>query len=367
MSRISLSFFASRTITWYMARLFLTRSAAVLAALAIILMALDLLGETGDILAYPGNGDAQLWYYVSLRLPQIVARFLPFSVLLGTLITLAGLNQNSEVISMKAAGISAHQILAPLVATSVAISGLSFWFSDHVVARATAVLTAWQNADYGPVPQSRGGVDNVWVRAAEDLIHADHVAGRGANTVLTGISYYDRTGDRLVTVATAKRARFTPAGWQVDEVRRFDVASGKVTLLPHMTFTARVTPDRFTLATVDPDGLSFRSLYEAINALRAAGRPVASLETVLWHKIAGALSVVLMPLLAGVAGFGLARSGALFIRAVIGMALGFAYFVADNFALAMGNIGAYPPLLAAWAPFFLFLLIGEAVLIRTEE
>jgi len=363
----SVSFFASKTVSWYMARLFVIRSAAVLGALVLVLMALDLLGETGDILAHPGNGDAQLWYYVSLRLPQLVSRFLPFAVLLGTLITLAGLNQNSEIISMKAAGISAHQILAPLVAASVAIAGLSFWFNDHVVARATAVLTAWQDAEYGPVPPSRGTATNVWVRAAEDLIHADAVTGRGNTTVLTGISYYDRTGDRLATVATAKKARFTPAGWQVENVRRFDVATGKVTVIPRMTFSARVTPERFTLATINPDGLSFLSLYEAIEALRAAGRPVSSLETVLWHKIAGALSVVLMPLLAGVAGFGLARSGALFVRAVLGMALGFAYFVADNFALAMGNIGAYPPLLAAWAPFFLFLLIGEAVLIRTEE
>lgn len=74
-----------------------------------------------------------------------------------------------------------------------------------------------------------------------------------------------------------------------------------------------------------------------------------------------------MPILGAVAGFGIARSGQLFVRAVIGMALGFAYFVADNFALAMGNLGAYPPFLAAWAPFLLFLLIGEAVLFRTEE
>ena len=29
------------------------------------------------------------------------------------------------------------------------------------------------------------------------------------------------------------------------------------------------------------------------------------------------------------------------------------------FALAMGNLGAYPPMLAAWSPFFLFLLIGD--------
>jgi lipopolysaccharide export system permease protein len=74
-----------------------------------------------------------------------------------------------------------------------------------------------------------------------------------------------------------------------------------------------------------------------------------------------------MPLLAASAAFGLARSGRVLLRAVIGMALGFSYFLADNLSLALGNTGAYPPFLAAWAPFFLFLLIGEFVLVRQEE
>ena len=51
-----------------------------------------------------------------------------------------------------------------------------------------------------------------------------------------------------------------------------------------------------------------------------------------------------MPLLAAVAAFGLARSGQVLLRAAIGMALGFAYFVVDNLSLALGNVGAYPPL-----------------------
>jgi len=76
---------------------------------------------------------------------------------------------------------------------------------------------------------------------------------------------------------------------------------------------------------------------------------------------------VLMPLLGAVAAFGLARTGQLFVRAVIGMELGFTYFVVDNAALAMGNFGGYPPLIAAWTPFLLFALVGEMVLIRTEE
>ena len=98
-----------------------------------------------------------------------------------------------------------------------------------------------------------------------------------------------------------------------------------------------------------------------------AGLATAEARAGLWHKISGPMSSVLMPLLAAVAAFGLARSGQVLFRAVLGMALGFAYFLADNFSLAMGNVGAYPPIIAAWAPFFLFLLIGETVLIRSEE
>jgi lipopolysaccharide export system permease protein len=134
-----------------------------------------------------------------------------------------------------------------------------------------------------------------------------------------------------------------------------------------MPALAGVTPAQLTLAKVDPTELSYWTLKARIAELEAAGRPVDEAKAGLAHKLSSPLSTVLMPLLAAVAAFGLARSGQVLVRAAIGMALGFAYFVADNFSLAMGNAGAYPPLVAAWAPFFLFLLIGEAVLVRTEE
>ena len=69
---INLKFFPSRQLAFYMVRLFLTRSLAVLVALVLILMTLDLLGESGKILAVPGNGDAELWHYVALRMPLLV-------------------------------------------------------------------------------------------------------------------------------------------------------------------------------------------------------------------------------------------------------------------------------------------------------
>lgn len=364
---MNIRFLASRTITFYMARIFLVRFASVLAALVIILLALDLLGESGNILAYPGNGEPEIWRYASLRAPQIVARFLPFSALLATLITLATLNQHSEIIAMKAAGVSAHQILAPLVLASIGVAALSFWFNDHVVARGTAVLNAWQAVDYGPVSVDRGIKTNVWVRDGDDLIHADSVIGRRERTVLRGVTVYDRRGGELSRIVQGVSATRSPEGWIMRDATQFSLASGREETLSRFVMGKDATPDRFTLSSVDPDELSFGALLKAIHDLKAAGRPTESLESGLWHKLSGPMSAILMPLLAGVAAFGIARSGQLFIRAVIGMALGFLYFVADNFALAMGNIGAYPPMLAAWAPFALFLLIGEMVLIRTEE
>ncbi len=364
---LNLDFFPSRRIAFYMAKLFVLRSLAVLAALVVVLQTLDLLGESGKILRVAGNGDAQLWQYVGLRIPQLVARFLPFSVLLGTLITLATLNQNSEIVSMKAAGISAHQIIAPLVLASLGIAGIAFVFQETVVTRATARLASWQAVEYGPIPRESGVANNVWVRHEDDLIFARVVSGRGPGTRLRGIKIYDRTGGTLETVIEAQAARPAADGWLLEGATVFDVATTTEKPGTSLVVGRGVDPTQFTLANVDPDEQDFTQLKDSIEQMKAAGRPTGPLEAGLWHKFSGPLSAVLMPLLAAVAAFGLARSGQLFLRAVIGMALGFAYFVADNFALAMGNFGAYPPLLAAWAPFMLFLLIGETVLIRTEE
>ena len=147
-----------------------------------------------------------------------------------------------------------------------------------------------------------------------------------------------------------------------------DQGSAQATDLAEPIVVARgITLDQIALKRVDADTEAIGQLARSIAALDAAGRRTAELKGKWWHKIAGPLSAILMPLLGAVAGFGLARSGHLLARAIIGMALGFAFFVVDNAALAMGGFGGYPPLLAAWAPFVLFFLVGETVLIRTEE
>lgn len=364
---INLSFFPSRRLAFYMVKLFLTRSFAVLFALILVLETLDLLGEAGKILAVPGNGDAALWHYVVLRIPLLISRFLPFSVLLGTLIAFVGLNQNSEVVAMKAAGLSAHQILAPLVVASIGIAAALFAFNEGVVVNSARHVNAWSDNDYKPIPPTSGILSNAWLLQGGDLVRAGIVSGRGSGMVLHQVSIYDRAGGVLQRVINADRATPAGRGWLLRQVQIYDANMNVVRRSGEMEALAGVRPDQFTLAKVDPTVLDYWTLKRRIAELEAAGRPTDEARAGLAHKLSSPLSTLLMPLLAAVAAFGLARSGQLMLRASLGMALGFAYFVADNFSLAMGNAGAYPPLVAAWAPFLLFLLIGESVLVRSEE
>ena len=364
---MQLQFFPSRQIGLYMAKLFLVRTVAVLLMLVLILQALDLLGESGKILAVAGNSEADLWRYVGMRAPQIIARFLPFSVLLATLITFATLSQNSEVVAMKAAGLSAHQILAPMILTSLLVAAVSFGFTERIVAPATAKLKAWQDVEYAKVPAESGTRTNIWVREGRDLVQARIVSGHGEKTLLQDVRVYQRQNGTLSHIIRADKGSFVDGAWRLENVRIFDVIAASQKRLPELVVGRGIEPDRFNPLKINADALGFFPLQGAIDDMKVAGKRTDSFEGNLWHKISGPLSALLMPLLGAVAAFGLARSGALFLRAVIGMALGFAYFVADNFALAMGNLGAYPPFIAAWAPFLLFLLIGETVLVRTEE
>ena len=360
--------FPSRTLAMYLSRMFITRILSVLIMLVLILQVLDLLSESGPILSQPGNGQAQVWHYVTLRVPQLIARFLPYSVLLATLFTFFPLNQNSEVIAMRAAGLSAHQILAPMLATALVVSGISFTFNEMIVTHTTAQLKAWQAVQYGKVPTGPSPRANIYIADGTNILAADTMTGSGTAIRLEGVTWYQRDTNRMITQRIiSPEATYAAPGWRLSAPQSFDVARATLTKPATLVIGQGIKPAQLDIVTADADGMTLSQLSSTIRALHTGGRRTSELEGKWWHKLSGPLSALLMPLLGSVAAFGLARSGQLFLRAILGMALGFTYFVVDNLSLAIGNFGGYPPLIAAWAPFVLFLLVGETVLIRTEE
>ena len=162
-------------------------------------MTLDLLGRIGQdprgarAMAMPSCGAMS-----ALRLPLLISRFLPFSVLLGTLIAFAGLNQHSEVIAMKAAGISAHQILAPLIVASLGDRGARLRLQRDRGRQVGARGHRLERQRLSPDPaRKRGAQQRLAARSARTCVRARHVGGSGASFHAERLTIYDREGGAL--------------------------------------------------------------------------------------------------------------------------------------------------------------------------
>ncbi|MBS0254449.1 MAG: LptF/LptG family permease, partial [Proteobacteria bacterium] len=288
--------FPSRTLAFYLARMFLTRTFAMLLMLVLVLQVLDLLSESGKILAHPGNGQAQIWHYVTLRAPQLAAFFLPYSVLLGTLGTFWPLNQNSEVVAMRAAGLSAHQILSPLLAAAGVVAMLSFTFNETVVTHAAAKLKAWQDAGFGPIPRGSAIRSNIYLADGPNVLFAQTVSGNGAAMRMEGVTWYGRDAAGMVTRELhSAEASYTGAGWRLAAPRQFTVADTRSQPLPDQLVARGITPADVAISAVNADAEDIIQLHQSISAIAAAGRHTAELEGKWWHKLAVPLSCMLMP------------------------------------------------------------------------
>lgn len=366
--------FPSPILAWYMAKMFLLRFAAFLLLLTLVIQSLDLINESDKILVVPGAGAAAMIKYMVWRIPQLASLFAPFAVLLATLLTLMSLNQNSEIIIMKASGQSAHQLLRPLFAAAFVVACGHFIFNELVLVPSTAKLAAWQATDYGAkTVESMDTLKAIWIMDGNNIVHARNVTQINGELLLEHLTVFGRQPSRmgqgfsLVSLMRADTAHLSSGVWSLANVHHTDVGSLKTTQNMMEVWPTHIPPERFMAVAVDPKHVNFLSLYHAIHNLQASKQTTDIMAAALHHKVTGPLSAVLMPLLGAVAAFGIARSGKLFVRLVAGLMIGFSYFVTDNFMVALGQFGTLPPVLTAWAPFLLFFLIGEAILLNSEE
>ena len=297
-----LDFFPSRTMSLYLAKLFVVRIMLVLVLLVLVLLALDLLLATGKILSTEGNGQAEIVRYASLRLPQLVSRYLPYSMLLATLISLVTLNQSSEFVTMKAAGLSARQVLSPLLLTAAVVAVLSFGFKERVVTRANTTLKAWEVAAYGPIPADQtltGGVrSRIYLSDGGSILTAATLTGSGHDIVLSGVTWYDRGENGIIREQVrSERATYAAPGWRLQAPERFNVAGATTENLRELIVGEALSPGQIMLQFIDPDAQSFWELSASINAYETAGPNTDVMRAKWWHRLSGPLWALLMPLL----------------------------------------------------------------------
>ena len=364
------------TLSLYIVRQFVMAVVAMLLGLAGLVSMFDLIELLRRSASRPEATLSIVSEIAALRLPFIAMQILPFAILLGGILCFWRLTRSSELIVARAAGVSAWEFLAaPAICAAligaVTTGGLSP-ISSAMYQRAESMDNAYLRSSGGPLALNGG---QLWLRQADNdlaprgvaIIHAQNVALRDKRLTARDVSVFRLdASDHLLGRIEAARAVLLPGRWELDDARRM-----RPEQLPepanHIDFPTDLTVSRVQDSFASPDTLSVWALPDFIALLERSG--FSSLRHRLHFQ-----SLLALPLLAATmtlvaAGFSMrpTRHGGVAKMLVGGIATGFALFMISKVAEELGNSGALPVALAAWAPAAAGLMVAIALLLHTED
>jgi lipopolysaccharide export system permease protein len=343
---------------------------AVISAVILLVQFVDLSRQVG---VRTDVGAPQLLVLTLLQAPSVIQVLLPFVFLFGGISAYVGLNRRSELVAMRAAGISAWRFILPsalaaLVAGIVAVT---------IINPIAAVLNARFQDERGRLMENYLGdtPKDVWLRQGDDknqiVIHARSRDTVDGTVRLRGVSLFvyqknSRGAPEFKRRLEAGEARLMPGFWQLRDVREATAGESSVrsdSLSIRSTLDAEAAMERFA----SPDAIAFWRLPAAIRLTEQAGFSASGYRLRFQQLLATPLLFAAMLVLAAAFSLRLVRLGGLAGLAGAGVALGFVLFFFNQFAGALAK-GDYLPLFAAaWAPAVVALLSGLTLLCYTED
>jgi lipopolysaccharide export system permease protein len=301
----------------------------------------------------------------------VLLQVLPFIFLFGVLSAFTGLNRRSELIAMRAAGVSAWRFILPVAAAVfllgvgvvTVINPLATAMSAQAEARQAELLEGRQADKVQEVWLSQGG------EATQMRLHARDRNELGTELSDVTLRFYardDTGGLFFIRRIDAERAVLADGQWRLTNARVGNPGQPGITTpsisIP-TTLDARSTVERFA----SPRTVAFWDLPGRIQRTEAAG--LSSLRYRLrWHELlASPLLYAAMSILAAGFSLRLLRLGGLAGLAGAAVALGFILFFANELLAAMGSAELLPPAAAAWAAPVLAMLAGLTLLAFTED
>jgi LPS export ABC transporter permease LptG/LPS export ABC transporter permease LptF len=299
--------------------------------------------------------------------PQYLYYIVPLSVLLAALVTVAILTKNSELVVMKACGISLYRIAAPMVAGAVAAGAFLFALEQTVLGPANRRAQATRHVLTGGSPETFDVLNRRWVIGHDGAIyHYAYFDPRLHRFSNLWVYEFD-DGMRSITQRMfAEQAQHIDGTWNVERgwTRTFDQRGEAASFSEFASLSRPLeAPEYFSTETPDPQFMSFTQLRAYTEQLAQSGFDVVRQRVALYRKVSFPFVTLVMTLIAVPFAVTIGRSGAM-AGIGIGIGIALAYWTTILFFAAMGSGGLLTPILAAWAPNLLFGA-GAAYLLLT--
>lgn len=345
-------------------------SQAVLNALLLLFLVvvgvyfvISLLGELPEV----GRGDyrlAQAVVYVLMTTPQNLYALFPVIALLASLLGLSALAHHNELIVMRASGMAITKI-AFLLGQVMFVVVLLVSVGVESFAPSAKHFAETQKAIAKSGGQTIKTARGIWLHQKNAFVNIETVLSSD-RLGQVNIYLFDDAQRLKKTISAKEGTRVSQHTWRLRDVLQSELSDTKIVSrkIVGMDWRLALQSDLLAIVKTQPAEMSLLQLYRYITVMERNKIKPAQYLFAFWHRLLAPIAVMVMILLAVPFVFGSVRHGTMGGRLLLGVFLGFAFYLANEIFGAVSIVYQLPPLLAAILPILLFAGIGVYLLKR---
>jgi len=336
----------------YIGRSILLTSLLVMLVLAVLASVFAFVAELEDV----GKGNysvSKAAQYILLTLPGKAYLLFAPAVLLGSLLGLGTIASNSELIVMRAAGVSNMRIIRAVLMTGVLLMVLVALLGEYLVPRAEQVaeqlrLTALEKR------VSVRGSQGLWIKSDQRFVNISTVM---PDLTLLGLSVWEYDSNQLIRTVEIEKAVQQSDSWLMSGLKTIEFTE-EGTRIQHAdteVWPVLVNVQLLRSLSISLESLSLTNLIDQMSYLKKNNLDSERVELAYWTKLTSPLATIVMLMLSLPFVFASQRSGGAGQKIFIGILLGIAYVLANKLLTHLGLTYGLSPALSAFLPLLLFL------------
>jgi len=299
--------------------------------------------------------------YLALKIPFMVAEFMPVVVLVATSVYLVELSRHQEIVALRAAGLGINKLVSPILSVAMLAALITFGISQWV-----APITNHRMNDLERVHIKHQLADKNSIQWLKDGHTFFKLTPLSKHQYAVVVLQTDAEGHWLKKIDSSK-AFYKDGQWVLHQVYISSPSANGLNLShqDYLTLASRVSPQ--TARPPEPDAMDFGALNHYIDSLRQAGLKAESYIYSLHKKITAPLACLFMALLAiGLCTHISNRNSSASWGVISAISLGLLFYVFGNASALLASTSQLPPAYAAWLPSLTFGGFSVFLLLQRE-
>ncbi len=304
----------------------------------------------------------QVVQYIGLTTPKRIYEIIPVASLIGCLLGLGTLANHSELVIIRAAGISLWRIAWAVLKPAMVLMFLGLFLGEIVAPwsgqaadtlRKTARMTASHDMREG-----------LWYREGNNFMYFNVIEPNGK---IHGVNIYTfNERKELLRTVYAETATFKDNYWLLDSIATSSYTKNQVVKEEQnqQVWQTALTVDLLRIMTVDPDDLAMSGLLTYIRYLDSEGMDSGESRLALYKKFLQPAAIFALVLIGMSFVFGPLRAVPMGLRLFVGVATGVVFMIAQNLMGPASLVFGFAPFMAVLTPILICFAIGFVLLKR---